>query len=170
MIISGFEIYTSYFRLGRLQKAADLLARIEDVNSKATNNPPELDKARKALISQAVEAITAKPITFDFIPTTLKISMDEPWKFFAGAAFWWLMAMFQIQGIWNKLKRPALVGLLLIGAVTGFLGLFIPSAWWPWFHIFALPWIFLFCIAIMVLPIIAIISKREADKKTKNQP
>ena len=81
MIVSIYEIYTSAFRFSRLQKAADLLSKIEELDSRGTNASPELLRARKALVAQSVEAIDSKPITLQFVPSTLKFSMDGVWKF-----------------------------------------------------------------------------------------
>ena len=152
-IVSIYEIYTSAFRFSRLQKAADLLSKIEELDSHGTNASPELLRARKALVAQAVEAIDTKPITLQFVPSTLKFSMDGAWKFCAGAAFWGALALFQIGGITDPKKRQALIGTLMVSGITGLVGMFVPSVWWPWFHIFVFPWIFLLCLVVVLLPI-----------------
>ena len=44
-IVSVYEIYTSAFRFSRLQKAAELLAKIEELDSHGTNASPDLLRA-----------------------------------------------------------------------------------------------------------------------------
>jgi hypothetical protein len=163
-IVTIYEFYTSAFRFSRLQKAADLLSKIEEIDSHGTNTNPELLRAKKALITQAVEAIDTKPITLDFVPSTLKFSLDGVWKFLAGAALWFILALTQIIDINDKKKRPAFFGMLMIACVTGFCGMFVPSIWWPWFHIFIFPWILLICIVIALLPFGYIANRRAAKK------
>jgi hypothetical protein len=127
MIVSIYEIYTSAFRFSRLQKAADLLSKIEELDSRGTNASPELLRARKALVAQSVEAIDSKPITLQFVPSTLKFSMDGVWKFLAGAAFWCGIALTQIGGIRDEKKRSTMLGMILVGVITGFIGMFVRS-------------------------------------------
>src|SRR6185295_2642095 len=134
-----------------------------------TNASPELLRARKALVTQAVEAIDTKPVTLQFIPSTLKLSMDGLWKLLAGASFWCGIALTQIGGIKDPKKRSTMFGMLSVGVITGFIGMFVPSIWWPWFHIFVLPWVFLIVIVILVLPVGYIASKRAANKKAQEQ-
>lgn len=168
-IVSIYETYTSTFRFNRLQKAADLLSKIEEIDSHGTNTSPELLRARKALVAQAVEAIDTKPITWQFIPSTLKFSMNVVWKFLAGAAFWCSLALTQIGGIGDAKKRSPMLGMILVGIITGFIGIFVPSVWWPWFHIFVLPWVFLIFILILALPFGYLARKRSANKKAQEQ-
>jgi|ERR1051325_5506835 hypothetical protein len=168
-LVSIYELYTSTFRFSRLQKAADLLSKIEEIDSRGTNASQELLRARNALVTQAVEAIDTKPITLKFIPSTLQFSMDSGWKFLAGASFWWAIALTQIRGITDAKKRSGIFGMTFVGFITGFAGIFIPSVWWPWFHIFILPWVFLICLVVLVLPIGYFASKRAANKKAQEK-
>ena len=168
-IVSIYEIYTSAFRFSRLQKAADLLSKIEELDSHGTNASPELLRARKALVTQAVEAIDTKPITLQFVPSTLKFSMDGTWKFFAGAAFWCLISLTQIRNATDTKKNNAFIGMVTFGIMNGFIGMFVPNVWWPWFHIFILPLVFLICIMILILPVGYIASKRAANKKAQEK-
>jgi hypothetical protein len=167
IIVSIYEIYTSAFRFSRLQKAADLLAEIQTIDSHGTNSTPELERAKKALISQAVEAIDTKPMTLDFVPSTLKFSMDGLEKFFAGGLIWYIFALTQIRKI-GKPNNP-FVGMILIAVISGFTAMFVRSIWWPWFHILIYPWIFLFGIGMLLLPIGYFFSKRAAKQKLKEQ-
>src|SRR5689334_20686099 len=82
---SLYERYTSSFKLSRLQKATELLLRIQEAQANApTNAPPELDRARNALLAQALKAIEETPMTFEVLPSKLSFSVDTPLKFFAG--------------------------------------------------------------------------------------
>ena len=101
---SLFERYTSSFRLGRLQKTADLISKIQEVELTITNNTPELRNDYNVLMSQVTEAVNAKPLTLDFIPGTLHFSMDYLWKFLAGGSLW---LVFGVIAIRTELKKSA---------------------------------------------------------------
>jgi hypothetical protein len=165
-LFSLFERYTSSFRLGRLQKAADLLVKVQEIENN-TNRPPELELARHALIEQTVEAIKTEPLTLEFVPATLKFSMDTVWKFAAGAAFWCFLGLFQIHKLRDKKTKEALAGLLLAAIVSGIVGTFIPTIWWPWFHIFIYPWLFLFCVFLALLPYPIYCGLRKAKERAR---
>jgi hypothetical protein len=90
---SLWERYTSSFRLGRLQKAADLMVRLQELQAHGTNSTPELERAKATLVTQAVQAIEEKPLTLDILPSTLKLSVDSLWRFLAGSALWFLTSL-----------------------------------------------------------------------------
>ena len=163
-LFSIYEFYTSSFRFSRLQKAADLLHRIDEIELQGTNTSPELQRARKTIVTQAVEAIVTKPFTLEIIPSTLKFSMDGVWKFMAGAALWLFFALFQIGGLTDPKKRSTFFGLVTVAIITGFMGMFVANYWWPWFHIFIFPWVALLCIGVALLPFGYFVTKRAAKK------
>jgi hypothetical protein len=75
-VLSLFERYTSSFRLTRLQRSAELIAKLQETNLTITNSSQELQADYKALVIQANEAITVKPLSLDILPTKLHLSLD----------------------------------------------------------------------------------------------
>lgn len=75
-VLSLFERYTSSFRLTRLQRSAELIAKLQETNLTITNSSQEFQADYKALVIQANEAITVKPLSLDILPTKLHLSLD----------------------------------------------------------------------------------------------
>lgn len=163
-----YERYTSSFQLSRLQKAADLLARIQVVSGSGTNSTPDLDRARNALVAQAVKAIEEKPLSLDFIPSKLTFSMETLWKFAAGGALWCMFALFQLSKLKTKEGRQAILGLLMLAGLSGFVGIFVPAIWWPWFHFLIYPWLLIAAVIIALVPVALVAASRSAKKKAQS--
>src|SRR6516162_6374800 len=62
-----YERYTSSFQFSRLQKATELLVKLQEIQIRSTNSAPEIEAARKELVAQVAQAINQKPISLDFI-------------------------------------------------------------------------------------------------------
>lgn len=159
-----FERYTSSFRLSRLQKASDLLVRLQEIEQKGTNNSPELIRARQTLMNEAIKAIEEKPVSLDFIPSKLVFSWEYLWKFLAGAACWWLAALYQWKSTVKSAPNHPMVGFLLIGGICGFTGIFVSPIVWPWFHILAIPLITPVAITLAIVPAALVVSNFSSAK------
>lgn len=61
---------------------------------------------------------------------------------------------------WDTFK-----GVLLVGFISGIVAIWIPAIWWPWFHIFIYPIMFLIGFFLLVFPFGYIASKRSANRK-----
>jgi len=99
---SLFERYTSSFRLSRLQKTADLISKIQEIELTITNASPEVRSDYKAVVAQVTDAVNSKPLSLDFIPSTLHFSMDGFWKFIAGGSLWVVFALISIRAEFSK--------------------------------------------------------------------
>lgn len=168
LALLSYERYTATFRLSRLEKQTELLTRIRELQMQGTNSAPELEKARRALIDQAIQVIEEKPITLEFVPSKLSFSMDSLKKFFAGALFWLVIAACHIPKIKSKEGKDTFSGVLVCAIISGFAGLFVPPIWWPWFHVLIFPWLFLAILTIAMIPFI-IISVNFGTAKKKAQ-
>jgi hypothetical protein len=162
---SGYERYTSSFRLSRLQKSAELIAKLQEIDLTITNNSQELQSDYRALVAQANEAITTKPLSLDIFPTTLRFSMDVLWKFLAGGAVWFVIGFIMLLKMKGTEAWSALGGSSMIGIIAGFLSIWIPAIWWPWFHLFIYPLIFIFGFFLVMVPFIYVSRKIAAKKK-----
>jgi len=138
---SFYERYTSSFRLSRLQKSAELLIKVHEMEQAMTNGSPELQRASRALVEQSIHAVEIAPISLDVLPTTLRFSTDYLWKFLAGCAAWIAFAASRVPRILrgDKVSRTSALGLLFFAVLVGLAGLAIPAIWWPWFHLVIYP-------------------------------
>ena len=165
-ILSGYERYTSSFTLSRLQKSAELIAKLQEMELTIKNNSPELQSDYRALVTQASEAIKTKPLSLDILPTTLRFSMDIVWKFFAGGALFFFLGTFLLIITKDKSRWMLLSGTFQVGVLTGFFAMWIPAVDWPWFHIFIFPFLFSIVVMIIVVPINYVVGKIKAKNIT----
>lgn len=152
-IIFSYERYTFSFRLARLQKEAELLGRLEEIEARGTNQPVELEQARKALREQVIESIKARPMSLEFVPSTLTVSMNSLWKFLAGGAGWFLSSLYQIRKWKTKTGPKDVFGTFCAGLLIGFFAIFVPPIWWPWFHLFVYPVLFMLMFMLAITPL-----------------
>jgi hypothetical protein len=143
----GFERYTSWFRINRLQKAADLMVRLQEIQAHGTNSTPELERLRVSVTRQALELIEPRPTLLPSLPPTSGQTLA---RFFAGSAFWWaaiLVALWRVG--WKVAKRDITLNLAL-AIICGSFATAIPEFWWPWFHLFMLPFLLAVVVAVPV--------------------
>lgn len=159
-----YERYTSSFQFSRLQRATDLLAKLQEIQIRATNSAPEIDAARKQLVAQVVQAINQKPITLDFVPSKLSIQMDSLLKFAAGGALWCFLALFYIPKLRTKEGKNSFIGLIMMAGLTGAIGIFVPPIWWPWFHLLLFPWLLIFAFITVLIPFAIVAARKKAKQ------
>ncbi|SRR5712692_3742752 len=122
-----FEWYTSYFTLGRLERATALLERLATLKS---NDQVATDEKLQAIRSDIT--IQLRKLV-EPAPRSVFSRRIAIWKFAAGFTPWLLFALAYLRNVrtdrsnWNPL-----MGALFMGAVFGFAGLLIPSAWVTW--------------------------------------
>jgi hypothetical protein len=171
ILFSLYERYTSSFRLGRLQKSAELIAKIQEIEIGITNSSPAVRQDYEALVAQASEAIRDKPLSLDFIPNTLRLRVDAISKFFAGGALWFLFAFIALVTPRSGNDTTAFRGfssLIAFGVVTGLIGIFIPDFCWPWFHIFIYPLVVMFLMLMAIIPLVYFSRKIAANNPTNH--
>ena len=148
-----YELYTASFRLERLQKAADLFVRLEEIRLHGTNSPPEMRRAYTALIDQTTEAIEEKPVSLRHLFAQFTLSTDSLWKFLAGAGLWLVLALLQLPRAATRPGKDRFLGLILLAVASGSVGMFVPQVGWPWFHLLLYPWLFLLAMLVAALPV-----------------
>jgi len=142
-----------------------LIAKLQEIDLTITNNSQELQNDYRALVEQANEAITTKPLSLDILPTTLHFSLDVLWKFLAGGAAWFACGIIMLLKMKGTQAWSALAGSSMIGTISGFLSIWIPAIWWPWFHLFIYPIIFIFCFFLVMIPCVFVSRKIAAKKR-----
>jgi hypothetical protein len=162
-----FERYTATFRLARLHKEAELVARLEEIEARGTNHTAELERAQKQLRDQVVQTIEAEPVNVTVLPLTLKFSMDNLWKFFAGGAVFFFTAFFPARKWKSKEGRYDIAGGLCVAVLAGFLGILIRPIWWPWFHLFVYPLLFTLGVVFAIIPVGFFLAVKTAKPKAQ---
>ena len=162
-----YESYTSYFRFNRLESAANLYQKAVEIDSAGTNRIPELETARSNLVSQINDAIAAKPLTLQIVPSTLKFSTALIWKFLAGACIPGVISLcFLIRYKNHEKNKLAAEGGLYLALITGTVGVFIKGICWPFFHIIVLPFLVLIGMIAILIPVAFIALKFQGKVNT----
>jgi hypothetical protein len=168
IIIGGFLLYDRYtasFTLGRLEHAADLITKLQAIESSPTKRTPELEAAYQSLRTQVSEAISSKPITISLPPPKVPVTTSQVLKFICGALPWFLISLTMlpkaIRG--DATALGGFFGVTLFAIFFGFVALLIPTFWWPWGSLILYPLLH----PIFVLVVIAAIGMRMASNKNK---
>jgi len=166
-LLVGYERYTATFRLGRLQKESDLLARLQEIQMRSTNAmTPELIRIQAVLLTNAARTIGERPISLEFVPTKLTFSFDSLWKCFWGGSLWLAFAILWLPKSKSKEGREQIKGFFVLAVISGIIGLFVPPLWWPWFHIFIFPWLLIICVLIAIAPFAIVIASFQKARTT----
>jgi hypothetical protein len=167
ILLVSYERYTATFRLGRLQKESDLLARLQETQMRSTNVlDPELIRLQAVLLANAAKTIEEKPISLEFVPSKLTFSFDSLWKFVWGGSLWLVFAIIWLPKSKTKEGKEQIKGFFVLAVVSGVIGLFVPPIWWPWFHIFIFPWLLIICFFIAIAPFAIVIANFQKARKT----
>jgi hypothetical protein len=165
LIFLWYESYSQSFYIARLQKETALLAQLQEIEAKGTNRVPELQRMQKDLMEQTLKTVESVPVRLTPAFANLKPTSHWVWKFLAGGALWIFSALAELRN-WSKpgtLKE--VMGNLGVAILAGFVGLFIPSVWWPWFHIAIYPLIFTVISAVTLFPIAMGLRRAKARAK-----
>jgi len=171
VIVTGgflaYERFTGAFRLGRLQKEAALLSQLQEVQARATNAlTPELIQLKGTLFTNASKTINEDRFSLNFVPSKLNFSFDSLWKFLAGGILWWGIGLY----FFFKKKTPdyhnTVWGYAIFAVLSGIASLFVPAVWWPWFHIFIFPWLFIISLLVALTPFLIVITNFQKARKT----
>jgi hypothetical protein len=164
-ILIGYERYTATFRLGRLQKEANLITQLQEIQARGTNMmTPQLNELEATLLTNATLTIQESPISLKYVPSRLTFSFDSLWKFLFGASMWLLFALIYFFKAKTPAEKNTIKGFIVLSILSGFAGLFVPPIWWPWFHIFIFPWLFIIGFLVILLPFAILIGNYQAAK------
>ena len=133
LLFAVFEAVSGHFRLGRVEHATNILARLQEIEAKQAPLSPELAEVRSDLVRR-LRAINA--------PDAISLpNFAALWKFLAAAAPFVLMSLLFVPAIRKRQPgiRSTLLGFALIAALAGFTGYFIPTFLWPWGNLVVYP-------------------------------
>jgi len=131
-LLVAYESWTSAFRLGRLQKASQILVSLHTVRSDSVRTDSGLVVLSDRLLAQLDSALTMRPA---FLPRwTVPQAPRKIRLFLAGGALWWLLGLAMLPGALKR-QNDAFAGLLvalLFGGLFGWIGTILP---------FVAPWV-----------------------------
>lgn len=160
-----YEAYTASFRLGRLQKSAELLARLQELETNGTNGPPEIQRARQQLRELTLTTIEMTPARLELVPSKLSLSLDSLWKFLAGSALWLVLALLQLHRWKQPAGRREALGHIAFAIFAGVVATLLPAVWWPWFHLLIFPNLLVVTVLAFALPFVVVLSAMGKAKK-----
>ena len=127
-----FEWYTSYFRLGRLEKTTQLLKELRSLRSDATiSNEDDLQRVYKIISAQLEETSAPRSINLS--------SRSQFAKFLGGSILWLLFGFAYVTRVEGKNRAAGFVFALTVGVIVGLVGIFLPEFMWPWFNYLVYP-------------------------------
>lgn len=137
--ILAYERFTSSFSLGRIQKSAELLARLNDLQSH--NLGQQSKEISDKLLAQLQKAVEADPLSLRIVSQPLVVKTEALWKFLFGGGLWFVFALANLRKMARREKDSGnlFLGLVAFGIFCGVVGVFVPTVWWPFFHILVLP-------------------------------
>jgi hypothetical protein len=136
-----FEWYTSYFQLQRLSKSTEILARLQEIESKGFISNSELKKIHSQAVKELQASQHDRMIQLGLRATPGPDFLRALFKWAAAASPWWLMALaawLSLRGKKGGGPQP-ITAFLIIGLLLGAIGMAIPTFYWPWFNLVIYP-------------------------------
>jgi hypothetical protein len=164
-----YDRYTSSFTFGRLNQAAELLEKLQNIESKQPMSP-KIEILYSKLYKQSDEAISEHPWSLTVKSTAPKLyfSTEDLYKFIAGGAPWFLLSLVAIPGIFRREKDQlsGFLGVQVFGIFFGAIGVLIPTIFWPWVNLIIYP-LFHPLLLTLVLVILTMLIQKRAEKKSE---
>lgn len=135
--LSLYERFTSSFRLNRLQKEAEILATLQEIEKKGPMADSKLNNTFSQISQELQEASTYRPLTLKFA-----ISATPFWKFIAGASIWLIFSVLTFIDALKTRKHDdwSVCGFTLVLAVIfGMVGVAIPDQRQVWINYILYP-------------------------------
>jgi hypothetical protein len=159
-----YDYYTAAFELARLQKSADLLARLQEIQAHGTNSSPELLKAQDAITAQATYVIEQKPLTLNYFWSKRSCLPNPIVNFIISAFPFLIFSLILIPRKSQQRITSLAVVFIALALFSGMLGIITGEFFGPWFRLVGLPSIIFFIFLILILP-----SNYRAAKQTANR-
>jgi hypothetical protein len=128
-----YEATTAQFRLARIEHAANIVARLQEIEAKHLDPTSTLGAVHSDLINRLREVSNPSAVS---LPAYAGFYI-----FLAAAAPWLLMMSMAISNI--RKKKPdawwGFAGVVMLAILAGFTGLIIPTFLWPWGNLVVYP-------------------------------
>lgn len=159
-----YDAYTSAITYGRLQKAAELILTLQEIEESTIKRSHALEETYQTLLSRTKDAIIPKPWTI----ASRTNETSQLLKFFAGGGLWFAISLMMIPQITRK-NGSGLSGIfvtLTFGCIFGGIGMLLPTIFWPWFNLIIYPSIPFFGL----FGVVGYLAYRTAVKSGKTAP
>lgn len=127
------EAITGHFRLARIQRAANILSRLQEIEARQFSPSSDLPAVHSDLVRK-LRAINSPDATV--LP-----GFAGFWKFLAAATPFFLMTLIFVPGI--RKRQPGVwtsfMGIAFIAVLAGLTGPLIPMFLWPWGNLVVYP-------------------------------
>ncbi len=122
--LAFYERFTNNFRLSRLQKEAEILSTLQDIERKGPIADPELSTIYSRIKKELEEASIYRPLTLK-----LTVALTSVSKFIAGAFLWLGFALFVFPSVLKGETNAweGFVAILLLAIIFGVIGIYIPD-------------------------------------------
>jgi hypothetical protein len=149
----GFEQFTGYFYLSKLERKVDLLKDLQTIADAGIDNHPELRTIYEKAASELSSFEVRTPISY--IPSLQIGDPNTLGKAISGAFVWIVVMIFGISS--DVQKSGKLTGLtigvamvvLIIAAVFAWIGTLIPTIYNPWINYILFPTVQLIVILLL---------------------
>lgn len=167
VLFFAYDYYTASFTFGRLDKAADLISKMQQIESGGKLSP-ELDRIYATLRLQADEAVNHKPLSINIPEASLSVGTSHMLKFTAGGAIWVLLSLLTIRKMFRREPKSIsqFAGFLAVATIFGFIGLLLPPFFWPWGNLVVYP----ILQPVVMLVLVGIYGYQEAKKQIPLRP
>ena len=137
-----YERYTSNFRLGRVQRASEVLKTLREIEGDSLKEGSETAALHGMLLRELQSSLEAEPLSLR-MPSFASATLPRAglYKFVAGGFWWFLFAFFAARSKFrgDPNAGAAAIGFLFIGLVFGSIGWLIPTLAWPWVNLVIYP-------------------------------
>ena len=150
-----FERYTNSFRLNRLQKAADVLAVLNEIEADTLDSSPAVERLHNEIAAELAEALRTDPPSLALPTISGAAPRHAAWlKLLFGAMPWLLLALVSLPSALrgSEAGLGGVIAFLFVGGFFGVLGLLIPAWFWPWLNLVVYPLVHpLLLVALLVI-------------------
>jgi len=133
MFFAVSELFTGHFRLARVEHAAKILSRLQEIEAKSLPSDSPLARVHRNLTVTLEQLTAASPGP----PATLV----PLWKFLAAVAPWLAMGLFFLRDL-SRGKPGAgltIIGVVSLGLLAALFAMVVPTFLWPWGNLVIYP-------------------------------
>ena len=151
-----YERYTSNFRLSRVQRTAEALKTLREIERLGLESGSDTAELHAALVTELQTTLNAEPLSIrlpSFYQATLKHA--NVYKFLAGGFWWFLFAVFTFRSALrgDKDAGSAAIAFIVLGVFFGGIGWLLPTYRWPWFNLVLYPVVHIVLLIVLMIAI-----------------
>jgi hypothetical protein len=141
-VIYLYGWYTGYFDLNRIQKSTQILAQLQDIESKLPESSPDIRRTHQVLAEELRNLTYPRRLTWPIFHVTTMTTDQRALAFLFGIVPWSLVCWFGIKNARRTRKTSDLIAAFILFSVAlffGWLGSILPASLWPWLTLAGYP-------------------------------